>query len=394
MKGVIQRRLDEVEARFKVLMAGQIDAVAGPQGPILLSRAQSALAAAVQAAERNLRAVSSSDVELVSTMEGDGVVRFVNSGIARVLGWTPEDCIGQPATNFLHPDDRGLFNSLLARATSRAGRSVGGGMRVLDSGGGSRRLYVALSNHLDDPSIGLVVGRASDESESYHGSRPYRMSFELAPDALIVADAEGLTVSLNPEAARLFGYPRESVLGRPVAALFRLDDDGGRSLLGVLDGSPPAGAVAEPHPRSTSRVVCVRSDGTTFPAEIWRSLPKDGLGAGGPVAIALRDLTVQSRLEEARRESEAILASTFDSIGDGVVATDARGRVSRINRAAERLTGWAAVEAVGRPVAQVFTTSTEGGSSHHSPSFEELLEGTAQIPPNGRLVGRNGTERL
>jgi PAS domain S-box-containing protein len=101
----------------------------------------------------------------------------VNSGIVRVLGWEPEECIGQPATAFLHPDDRDLFRSLLASVTVRSGQSVGGGVRVLDSSGGSRRLYVTLSNHLDDPSIGLVVGRAADESANYQGSDPYRLSF-------------------------------------------------------------------------------------------------------------------------------------------------------------------------------------------------------------------------
>ena len=44
--------------------------------------------------------------------------------------------------------------------------------------------------------------------------------------------------------------------------------------------------------------------------------------------------------EEKLRRSEENLAATLYSIGDGVLATDENGRVTRINPVAERLTGW------------------------------------------------------
>jgi PAS domain S-box-containing protein len=59
------------------------------------------------------------------------------------------------------------------------------------------------------------------------------------------------------------------------------------------------------------------------------------------------------RMEAALRESEQDLAFTLDSIGDGVVATDADGRVRRMNPVAEDLTGFPRHEAVGRPLCQI-----------------------------------------
>lgn len=58
--------------------------------------------------------------------------------------------------------------------------------------------------------------------------------------------------------------------------------------------------------------------------------------------------------EQALAESEENLAITLHSIGDGVIATDAEGLVTRMNLTAERLTGWTFNEAVGRPLAEVF----------------------------------------
>ncbi len=65
-------------------------------------------------------------------------------------------------------------------------------------------------------------------------------------------------------------------------------------------------------------------------------------------------LAARADAERALRDSEESLATTLHSIGDAVIATDASGRVTRINAAAERLTGWPAHEAIGRELSQVF----------------------------------------
>ena len=51
--------------------------------------------------------------------------------------------------------------------------------------------------------------------------------------------------------------------------------------------------------------------------------------------------------EAELRQSEENLAITLHSIGDAVVATDAQGRITRMNAVAERLTGWPLAQATG-----------------------------------------------
>jgi len=60
------------------------------------------------------------------------------------------------------------------------------------------------------------------------------------------------------------------------------------------------------------------------------------------------------RAGEALKESEENLAITLDSIGDGVIAADAAGRITRMNPVAQTLTGWSVQEAVGLSLTQVF----------------------------------------
>ncbi|MBK6998905.1 MAG: response regulator [Rhodoferax sp.] len=65
-------------------------------------------------------------------------------------------------------------------------------------------------------------------------------------------------------------------------------------------------------------------------------------------------LQTLARREESLKESETNLAITLHSIGDGVIATDAAGRITRMNPTAERLTAWPLADALGKPMAEVF----------------------------------------
>ena len=65
-------------------------------------------------------------------------------------------------------------------------------------------------------------------------------------------------------------------------------------------------------------------------------------------------ITARTRAEEALQEREQNLSLTLDSIGDAVIATDAAGRVTRMNPIAEELTAWQFPQAEGHPLDEVF----------------------------------------
>lgn len=60
----------------------------------------------------------------------------------------------------------------------------------------------------------------------------------------------------------------------------------------------------------------------------------------------------KDREEELERRIEQ-LSVCFRSIGDGVIVSDAGGRIIQINRKAEELTGWDSEEALGKPLTEV-----------------------------------------
>lgn len=70
--------------------------------------------------------------------------------------------------------------------------------------------------------------------------------------------------------------------------------------------------------------------------------------------VTIESALYKHRMEARLRASEEWFSTTLNSIGDGVIASDAEGLVSFINPVAESLTGWTGNQAAGRPVAEVF----------------------------------------
>ena len=87
---------------------------------------------------------------------------------------------------------------------------------------------------------------------------------------------------------------------------------------------------------------------------------------------------------------------TLQSIGDGVLATDAEGKVVLMNPAAERLTGWSTQEATGELVEAVLPLRDEAtGESCQNPIAAVIAtREPREFPGPFELVTRHGERRL
>lgn len=99
--------------------------------------------------------------------------------------------------------------------------------------------------------------------------------------------------------------------------------------------------------------------------------------------------------ERERRQAREEIRLTLYSIGDGVIATDAEGLVTRMNPVAEQLTGWNEAEAVGKRLNQVFQIYSEDTQAKVDNPVERIIrEGKVVGLANHTLLrARDGTLR-
>ena len=183
------------------------------------------------------------------------------------------------------------------------------------------------------------------------------------------------------------GYRAEELIGQPAARLYTPED--------VAAGVPAQMFQrARAEGRLEGEALRVRKDGTLFWADVeivaLRGEADELLGFG---EIA-RDATKRRRVEADLRVRAEDLATILESIGDAVIVTDAEGRVTMQNAAAEVLTGFALDEARGRPLAEVFHVVDEHTRAPvEDPVARVLPDGAVGLPNHAMLIARDGTRR-
>jgi len=206
-----------------------------------------------------------------------------------------------------------------------------------------------LSSLADDLAYGVSAIRTRQahvlaESALRTSERRYRSLVELSPEAVLVATSEKVEFA-NPAAVRLFGAAsEEDLVGRSPLELFHPEThERMRQRIRKLQ----AGQVVSP---VESRIV--RLDGEVREVEVAAG-PTEVAGGGAAQAI-LRDITERKRMENELREARDYLESLINYANAPIIVWDPEFRITRFNRAFERLTGRRAEDVIGAPVEILF----------------------------------------
>jgi PAS domain S-box-containing protein len=160
---------------------------------------------------------------------------------------------------------------------------------------------------------------------------------ESSDDAIISKDLNGIITSWNAAAERIFGYSAAEVLGKPITILIpaeRIDEES-RIIDRIARGE------------RVDRYLTVRrtKEGRLINILLTVSPVRDRSGRVVGASKIARDLTGVGNEQLA-----GFMAAIVDSSDDAIVSKDLNGTITSWNKAAERVFGYTAAEAVGRPI--------------------------------------------
>jgi PAS domain S-box-containing protein len=121
---------------------------------------------------------------------------------------------------------------------------------------------------------------------------------------------------------------------------------------------------------STYDVIGKRKDGSLYPLEIrGKNIPYYGKKVR---VTEFRDISERKKIEQSIKNSEENISSTLNSIGEGVIAADKSGLITRMNPTAEKITGMSFEEALDKEICDVVTAIDANGEKIEK-DFAQLI---------------------
>jgi PAS domain S-box-containing protein len=210
--------------------------------------------------------------------------------------------------------------------------------------------------------------------------------YEQAPCGYLTTTIDGRIVRVNRTFLDWLGYESKDMVGR--RRLADLLTVGGRmyfethfNLLLRMQDSVNEIALD---------VVC--NDGRILPTLVNARQKRDENGEPALNRFTIFNATERRMYERDLLAARDLFRTTLASIGDGVVATDAEGRITFMNGEAERLSGWKEHEALGKPIEDVLVLQREDNREPIENPIRHALriKEAAGLANHTVLVGKDG----
>ena len=274
------------------------------------------------------------DPSCVLTRDGRSVA--ANDVLAGLVGASVDELSGVALREFTHPDDAGSLDAVIATAVedSTAGSAE---VRLRTGSGGYRWLWWRFTTGDDSRHI---LGLARDVTERRAGeaaAAQHAAVVASSADAIVTKTLDGIVLSWNPGAERIYGYSAAEMIDRSIALLAspgRVDE------IATL-----LGQVARGEAVSHRETVRIRKDGARIDVSQTVSPIHDSRGAVVGASVIARDVT-------RRHVDQEQIRQIIEAAGDPFVLVNEAGSIVEWNDAATRVFGWRRDEALGRHLSE------------------------------------------
>ena len=268
----------------------------------------------------------------------DGTILWANAAEMHFLGYAPQEYIGHNIAEF-HADET-VITDILARLKNDE-RLMGYEARLRCKNGSIR--YVSISSSVYREEGRFVHTRCvtldiTEQKKNAELRERLAAIVDSSDDAIVGKDLNGIILSWNRGAERIFGYTAEEVIGRHIsliAAPERADE-----IPDIL------ARVSRGERIDHYETLRKTKDGRILTVSLTVSPIRDAAGTIIAASKIARNITEQ-KMSFALNER---LAAIVESSDDAIISKDLQGYIRTWNKGAERIFGYTSDEIIGRHI--------------------------------------------
>ena len=291
-----------------------------------------------------LIAENASDLIALTTFSMNPTYTYVSPSHKTVMGYDPEDLIGKPGFNFIHPEDKRRFLPLLTKYLSLKIKNILSAeehtlsetleYRVRDKSGNWHHMESTVNIMHDELLfISRDISTQNKAIESIkHAYAELMQIFNTTVEGVRVIDRDYNVLLVNETFSKLSGMSEEKMTGKKCHDVFtcRLCHTPDCPLTRIMNGE--------------MRVECdadiERKDGTCVPCAVFAN-PFRGSGSETiGIVENLRDITERKKSERELKETKEFLERVIENSKDGILIVDDKGCMLSCNKALEQMSGF------------------------------------------------------
>lgn len=233
---------------------------------------------------------------------------------------------------------------------------------------------------------GIAIKREIDEEKLRSSESRYRGLFENVVDGVYISSREGEIITVNPALVDMLGYESaEELKGAGRTTKLYVNPIDRERVFARLEAQGFVRNFEARLRRKDGREIVVLENSRAV-------YNKDGVIVAHEGTIT--DITDRKVAETRVFEEKERAQVTLQSIGDGVITTDAAGCIDYINPVAQDLSGWDIRSARGQPIEKILTIINEHTrSTVENPVTRCLKEGRViALAENSVLIAKQGVE--
>jgi PAS domain S-box-containing protein len=230
----------------------------------------------------------------------DEILKYVNPRALDILGYTPDEMIGTPFADYIHPD---VFQEAMDNYNRRlAGEEI---PTIYESAlihKNGKRIDVEINagtiSYEGDVAILVIVRDITNRKKAQQSLREseekFQIIFENANDEIIYLDKDGMVMNRNMKGADILGITLEEVIGKNISELsFTMVEDQMTSMIEMFDS-----AMKGDGGRGLTDLEMIHKNGSIVfvEASVNRIKRDDGQMEG--LLVILRDITKRKQAEE------------------------------------------------------------------------------------------------